>query len=207
MSEPGAICRATALATGGTAGQPIPGIRIRIVDKQGVSQRHNQIGEIYVHTGLGWKGYYGNPEESRRVQDPDGWFHTGDLGYFDEQNFLFVVDRIKEVLKSHNRSYWPSEIERVISELSQVQQVCVVGIYNEQVGDEAGALVVRCPESTISGQEIVDHVARRMPEVQNHLHAGVHFTDKLPVNANGKTMRMEARDLFMAYRALRAGKS
>nr|XP_041633080.1 4-coumarate--CoA ligase 1-like isoform X2 [Drosophila kikkawai] len=198
MSETGTICRAGGLTHGGTVGRPVPGYRIRIVDEQGVSQGHNQIGEIYVHSGLGWKGYYGNSEESRRMQDPDGWFHTGDLGYFDEQNFLFVVDRKKEILKYQQRPYWPAEIEKVILELPQVENVCVVGIFDEEVGDKAGALVVRSNETNISAKEIVNHVAKRLPELRRQLHAGVKFTNKLPLNANGKIMRKEARDLFNA---------
>ncbi|XP_070140504.1 luciferin 4-monooxygenase-like [Drosophila kikkawai] len=185
---------------------PCKGIkRIRIVDDQGVSLGPNQIGEIYVHNGLRWKGYYGDEEESRRIQDPEGWFHTGDLGYFDDQNSLFVVDRIKDGLKCKNRTYWPSEIESVILELRQVQNVCVVGIFNAQVGYEAGALMARSSDDTISEQEIVDHVANRLPEEHKHLHAGVFFTEKLPINVNGKTVRRKARDLFMTLKAFHNG--
>ncbi|KAH8347945.1 hypothetical protein KR084_002454, partial [Drosophila pseudotakahashii] len=198
MTEVGAITINIGISNVSSAGRPVPGIKIRIVDEDGKSMGYNQVGEIYVHTGQAWNGYYGNPVETRRMQDFEGWFHTGDLGYFDEQNFLYIVDRKKEILKYQGLHYWPTEIESVISELSQVQDVCVVGIYDEREGDAAGALVVRSKGATISGKEIVDHVAKRLPATQKQLRAGVQFTDKLPANVNGKTMRKTARDVFVA---------
>jgi len=204
MTEVGAITINIGISNVSSAGRPIPGIKIRIVDEDGKNLGYNEVGEIYVHTGQAWNGYYGNPVETRRMQDFEGWFHTGDLGYFDEQNFLYIVDRKKEILKYQGLHYWPTEIEGVISELSQVQDVCVVGIYDEREGDAAGALVVKTKGATISGKEIVDHVAKRLPATQKQLRAGVQFTDKLPSNVNGKTMRKTARDVFVAQKG--AGK-
>lgn len=200
MTEVGAITINIGISNVSSAGRPVPGIKIRIVDEDGKSLGYNQVGEIYVHTGQAWNGYYGNPVETRRMQDFEGWFHTGDLGYFDEQNFLYIVDRKKEILKYNGLHYWPTEIETVIAELSQVQDVCVVGIYDEREGDAAGALVVKSKGATISAKEIVEHVAKRLPATQKQLRAGVQFTDKLPANVNGKTMRKTARDVFVALR-------
>jgi len=110
---------------------------------------------------------------------------------------LYIVDRKKEVFKYQGIRNTP-EIEDVISELPQVKNVCVVGIYNERVGDKAGALVVLSKGSVVSAQEIVHHVANRLPAIQKQLHAGVPFTEKLPANANGKTLSKTARDEFIA---------
>ncbi|EDX06769.1 4-coumarate--CoA ligase 1 [Drosophila simulans] len=198
MTEVGAVSFNIGLGNVNTAGKPIPGIRIRIVDDDGKSLGYNEQGEIYVHTGLPWKGYFGNPVDTQRTQDSEGWFHTGDLGYFDNQNKLYVVDRKKEILKYQGNHYWPSEIEGVISELPDVEEVCVISIYDEQQGDAAGALVVKRNGSSITGKEIADHVAKRLPSIQKQLHAGVQFTDKLPANPNGKTLRRLARQEFDA---------
>ncbi|XP_020801053.1 4-coumarate--CoA ligase 1-like isoform X1 [Drosophila serrata] len=198
MTETSSITFNMGLEDVNSVGKPLPGVRIRIVDEDGKSLGYKEVGEIYVHNGRPWKGYFGNPEETRRMQDSEGWFHTGDLGYFDEQNRLFVVDRKKEMCKYQGYQYLPSEIEGVISELPQVEEVCVVSIYDEEQGDAAGALVVKRQGVSITEQEIKDHVARRLPAMQKQLHAGVQFTDKLPINSNGKIFRRKAQEEFLA---------
>ncbi|KAH8252224.1 hypothetical protein KR038_004276, partial [Drosophila bunnanda] len=202
MTETSSITFNLGLEDVNSVGKPLPGVKIRIVDDDGKSLGYKEVGEIYVHNGRSWKGYFGNPVETRRMQDSEGWFHTGDLGYFDEQNRLFVVDRKKEMCKYQGHQYLPSEIEGVIDELPQVEEVCVVSIYDEQQGDAAGALVVKGQGVSITAQEIRDHVARRLPAIQKQLHAGVQFTDKLPTNSNGKVFRRKAREEFVAKKGI-----
>ncbi|KAH8253389.1 hypothetical protein KR032_005256 [Drosophila birchii] len=198
MTETSSISFNMGLENVNSVGKPLPGIKIRIVDEDGKSLGYKEVGEINVHNDRPWKGYFGNPVETRRMQDPEGWFHTGDLGYFDEQNRLFVVDRKKEICKYQGHHYLPSEIEGVIAELPQVEEVCVVSIYDEEQGDAAGALVVKKQGLSITAQEIADHVTRRLPVIQKQLHAGVQFTDKLPINSNGKISRRVAQEEFAA---------
>ncbi|KAH8253388.1 hypothetical protein KR032_005255 [Drosophila birchii] len=195
-TEFGLIASNIGLENGNTVGRPVSGVKIRIVGENGESLSHNQVGEIFAHNGMTWKGYYGNPEASRQMQDSEGWFHTGDMGYFSEENLLYMVDRCKDILKYEALHYWPGEIEAVILELPQVQEVCVVGIRNELENDAAGALVVLKIGSSISGMEIVEHVARRLPGVHKQLHSGVQFTNKLPANLNGKIVRKTALEIF-----------
>ncbi|XP_017039128.1 4-coumarate--CoA ligase 1-like [Drosophila ficusphila] len=201
MTEAGGITYNLGLGKVNTVGKPPPGVKIRIVDDDGKNLGHNEVGEIYANMGLPWKGYYGNPVETQRTLDNQGWIHTGDLGYFDEQNQLFVVDRKKEILKYQSNHYWPTEIEGVIAELPQVKEVSVISIFNEQHGDAAGALVVRQNGTAITAKEIADHVAKRLPAIEKQLHAGVQFTDKLPTNPNGKILRKAAREEFVAKKA------
>ncbi|KAM8716161.1 hypothetical protein ACLKA7_003102 [Drosophila subpalustris] len=198
MSEAGVMTMNIGIQNAAMAGRPVPGIRIRIVDESGNSLGHNKVGEIYVHTGKLWNGYYGNPFATRQMQDFQGWIHTGDLGYFDDDNNLYIVDRMKETLKYKGIHYWPTEIENAILELPQVKAACVVGVPDELIGDAAGALVLKNPGCEISAQEIIDHVAKRLPVITKNIHAGVRFTDKLPFNANGKYMRKTALDMFKA---------
>jgi len=134
------------------------------------------------------------------MQDIEGWLHTGDLGYFDEDNYLFIVDRIKETLKYKGIHYWPTEIENAILELPQVKAACVVGVPDEVLWDAAGALVLKNPGCEISAKEIIDHVAQRLPVIAKQLHAGVRFTHKLPFNSNGKYMRRAAFQMFQSLK-------
>ncbi|KAH8370821.1 hypothetical protein KR093_005113, partial [Drosophila rubida] len=203
MTEVGAIAGNIGISNNNAAGRLLPGVKVQIVDEEGKRLGYNQVGEIYVHTGHGWNGYYGNPVETQKIHDHKGWFHTGDLGYFDNQNYLYIVDRKKEIMKYQGLHYWPTEIENVIVELPEVQEVCVVGIYDEKQGDAAGALVVKRQGCQISEKAIIDHVAKRFKGVQMQLHAGVRFTDKLPVNVNDKTLRRIAREQFVAQNGAR----
>lgn len=198
MTEVGPITIRYGINNSTSAGKPVPGNRIRIVDEAGNNLGPNETGEIYVHTGEKWNGYYGNPVATRQIQDFEGWIHTGDLGYFDEENQLYVVDRKKETLKYMGTHYWPTEIEHAIRELPQVKETCVVGVPNELLGDAAGALVVRSEGSNITEKEIIDYVAQRLPVVTKQLHSGVKFVERLPYNTNGKTVRKKALEMFMA---------
>ncbi|XP_020801168.1 probable 4-coumarate--CoA ligase 3 [Drosophila serrata] len=200
-SEAGFITYNIGLEVANSLGGPKPDIRVRILGENGENLTHNQVGEICVHNGLTWKGYYENPEATRQIQDSEGWIHTGDMGYFNEQNCLFIVDRCKDILKYQHFHYWPGEIEATIMELPQVKDVCVVGVHNEVDYDAAGALVVLKKGSTISAKEIVEHVAKNLPAVHKQLHAGVQFTNELPANPNGKVVRKLALEMFNALKA------
>ncbi|XP_039954628.1 4-coumarate--CoA ligase-like 7 [Bactrocera tryoni] len=179
-----------------SVGKLVSGIKARIVDDEGKNLPPNEIGELLVNTGHIWSGYYGNPSETKRVQDSDGWLHTGDLGYFDDKNMLYIVDRKKDIIKYDGMQYWPAEIEQVINELPEVEDVCVVGVYDERHGDAAGAIVVLRQGTELTIEQVKDHVRKRLPLDHKQLHAGVIFIDRLPQNANGKTLKREARVLF-----------
>ncbi|XP_054090231.1 uncharacterized protein LOC105215233 isoform X1 [Zeugodacus cucurbitae] len=179
-----------------SVGKLVPGMHARIVDEQGKNLPPNEVGEIYIKTGRIWNGYYGKPIETQRFQDSLGWFHTGDLGYFDDNNFLYIVDRKKDIIKYQGMQYWPGEIEQVISELPDVADVCVVGVYDENHGDAAGAVIVKRKDAELTDQQVREHVAQRIPAFYKQLHAGVIFVDELPHNTNGKLLRKEAKALF-----------
>ncbi|XP_017860238.1 PREDICTED: 4-coumarate--CoA ligase 1-like [Drosophila arizonae] len=202
MTELGLITLNAGVQKASAAGKPMPGMTIRIVDENENSLGHNEIGEIYVNSAIKWNGYYGNPTATMEILDPEGWIHTGDLGYFSDDNLLHVVDRKKEVLKYKGIHFWPTEIENVIRELPQVRDVCVVGVPVEVIMDAAAALVVKVPGRDISHDDIVNHVAKRLPTINKQLHGGVRFTERLPFNNNGKVMRKAALELFMSLGGL-----
>uniref|UniRef100_B4MPV6 GK21534 n=1 Tax=Drosophila willistoni TaxID=7260 RepID=B4MPV6_DROWI len=167
-----------------SVGKIAPGIRVKILDDQGKHLPHNEVGEILIDIGLEWKGYVDNPKDTASTLQ-NGWINLGDLGYFDNDNNLYVVDRKKDLLKYKSSHYWPNELEQIIAELPEVQQVCVVGVRDER-GDAAGALVITKEGTTISEQKIIDHVAQRVGADYKHLNAGVQFFSEFPMNANGK---------------------
>ncbi|XP_023160554.2 4-coumarate--CoA ligase 1-like [Drosophila hydei] len=177
-------------------GALLPGVHVQIVNDAGRQLEHNEVGEILIKTNQKWNGYYGNPVQTAQTLDSEGWFHMGDIGYFDKDNRLYLVDRKKDLLKYQSMHYTPNEIEKVIVELPEVQEVCVVGIKDPLYGDAAGALIVRKPNSVLSEKQVIGHVAKRISVQYKQLHAGVRFVDKIPVNINGKVLRNAAREMF-----------
>lgn len=198
MTEIGYVANNCGLEKGTSSGKVNCGVRVRIVDDYGKNLGPNKIGEIYVHHQRKWKGYYGNLMETQCVLDSQEWYHTGDLGYFDEDHYLYVIDRKKEVLKYQGIHYWPGEIELCIAELSNVKDVCVVGVYDERQGDLAGALVVKLEGSPLCEADIKDYVKKKFNMVHKQLNAGVMFLEKLPQNKNGKLLRRDAKAIFLA---------
>jgi len=177
-------------------GSLLPRKSVRILNEQGDYMGPNEIGEIVIKTNQNWNGYYGNPEQTASTLDSEGWFHMGDLGYFDSENKLFVVDRKKDLLKYKSVHYTPNEIERIIMEMPDVYAVCVVGIKDKFSNDMAGALIIKMPNSLLSEEEVIRFVEKRIPVEHKQLHAGVRFVDSLPHNHNGKLMRNVARDML-----------
>lgn len=179
---------------GNTVGKLNAGIKIRIVDEEGQNLGYGKVGEVYVNHGRNWKGYYGNPLETQRMYDSLGWFHTGDLGYFDEENHLYIVDRKKEIYKCLGMQYSPNDIEAVISELPDVNEVCVVGVYSDKYGDAPAAMIVKRPGSSLTAEQVKQHVAKRLVINHKQLHGGVYFTNQLPVTASGKVLRRAVKE-------------
>lgn len=179
---------------GNTVGPLRDGIRVRIVDEKGANLGPEERGELYVNHDLSWQGYYGNQLESEQLRDSLGWFHTGDLGYFDAHGNLYIVDRKKDIQKCLEMHYFPNDIEVAIAELPDVREVCVVGIYNEKYGEAPTAMVVTQPGSSLSAEQVKEHVAKRMVVEFKKLHGGVYFVDALPQTPNGKVSRPAVKE-------------
>ncbi|XP_064544940.1 uncharacterized protein LOC135432965 [Drosophila montana] len=173
------------------------GYKLKILNEQGETVGPNEVGEICVYSGQYWAGYYGNPEETHNVCDSEQWMHTGDLGYMDDDCFLYIVDRKKDMLKYQNIMYYPHEIEEVISQMPGVAEVCVFGIWDETNGDEAAAAVVKRIGTDIQAEDVVDYVRKHISVSYKHLHAGAIIVDDLQRSANGKTNRQATKNYFI----------
>ncbi|XP_037941983.1 4-coumarate--CoA ligase 1-like [Teleopsis dalmanni] len=169
-----------------SVGRILPEIEIKIIDQQtGEKLAHNQVGEIYVRTSSKWSGYYGDVKATEAVLELDGWVQTGDLGYIDEENYLYLLDRSKDILKYNGRQYSPHEIEETILELSDVLDACVFGVYDDNFNDLAAAAVMKKPGAKLTKEEIVKYVKEQHEDNSKHLNYGVFLVDEIPKNANG----------------------
>ncbi|XP_058465853.1 uncharacterized protein LOC131439169 [Malaya genurostris] len=152
----------------------------------------NQVGEICVKGPMVMKGYLNNEKETRSVIDADGWLHTGDTGYFDEDEDFFIVDRIKDLIKYKGFQVPPAEVEAVLLLNEGIKDTAVIGIPDEVSGELPLAFVVLQPGVKLTEEEIKTWVANRLSKAK-HLHGGVRFVADIPKTASGKILRRELR--------------
>ncbi len=166
---------------------------IRIVNEEGVDMPVGQIGEILVAGPAVMKGYYKNPEATREVIK-DGWLHTGDLGRFDEDGYLYIVGRVKDMIIRSGQNIYPQQIENVLGTLEGVAETCVVGVPESRRGQEVLA-VIRCAEGcSLDENEIVEHCQSKLASYKCPKY--VRFVDELPKTATGKIKKSEVADQF-----------
>ncbi|XP_073838508.1 probable 4-coumarate--CoA ligase 1 [Musca autumnalis] len=177
-----------------TVGFLYPNVEVKIVDDDGNALGPNESGELWIRTPFPWNGYYGNPKATEEKYDADGWIHTGDVGYFNDEGKLFLVDRKCDIRKYNNFHFSPTDIENVISEMPQVADVCVVGIPHSVHGFLPAACVIKRANTEIVESEIYQHVVDRMQHFE-HLRGGIYFVDNLPRTASGKTIRRKVTEL------------
>lgn len=146
----------------GSCGVVAPNVEIKIIDENGNCVGPNVDGEIVTRNFLPWKGYYEDEEATKEVYDQEtDWYKTCDLGHFNENGDLFIVDRIKEIIKSKEYHVSPTEIELHISKMKGILEVCVVGIPDPLTNNLPAALVVKAIDSEVLENDILKHVSER----------------------------------------------
>lgn len=172
-------------------------IEVKIVDDDGTRLGIGEKGEIRVKSATKFLGYYGNLEASKDAFDDEEFFKTGDIGYFDEDRNLYVIDRKKDVLKNQGYHYNPSEIEAVIQLIEGVKCVSVVGVQDKFLSFLATAVIVKQDgfEDILTEDSVKNFVASKLPNPK-HLHGGVIFVDKLPMTVSGKIQRRKVLEMI-----------
>lgn len=175
----------------GSIGLPLPSTDIRIVDDEGHVLPLNQAGELQVKGPQVMQGYWRRPEETREVLSEDGWLSTGDIVQFDEEGFLHLVDRKKDLILVSGFNVYPNEIEDVVSLNKKVLEVAAIGQPNESSGEQVKIFVVKRDES-LTKEELLAHCREyltgyKIPRV-------IEFRDELPKSNVGKILRRKLRD-------------
>jgi len=181
-----------------SVGRVCPGTKLKIISQEGETLATNKLGEICIHPGQYWDGYYLNPEATKEAQDADGWLFTGDTGYVDDDGFLYMVGRIKDMLKYQGLMYYPSEVEDIINQMPGVAEVCVFGIDHATNWYENAATVVPKRGSNITAEDVVKFVAANTDANYLQLRAGVLIVSDIKRLPNGKTNRQAAKEFFLA---------
>ena len=174
----------------GTVGMPIFGVHVRCVDEEGRSVAAGERGEIVVRGPNVMKGYYNRPDATRDVMR-NGWFHTGDIGIVDEEGYLSIVDRKKDMILRGGFNVYPREIEEVMMTHPAVSLVAVLGIPDERLGEEVKAFVVRKPGAVVTEDELLAWCREQFASYKYP--RAIEFRDALPVSATGKILKRELR--------------
>lgn len=174
-----------------SAGRPISIAEIRIVDEAGDPLSAGQVGEITARGPMVMAGgYWNNPEQTAEAIH-DGWMHTGDSGYFDADGYLFVVDRIKDMIISGGENVFSTEVENVISQVTGVSMCAVIGLPDEKWGEAVHAVVVLREGAEATGTEIIAFCREKIAHYK--CPRTVEFRDELPMSAAGKLLKYKLK--------------
>ena len=180
------------LAKPESAGSPCPVMESRIVDENGEDLPTGEKGELWVKGGNVFRGYLNRPEANKEVLT-DGWFHTGDIGYFDDDGFLFLVDRAKDMVLRGGENIYSAEVEAAIYKHPSIAEAAVFAVPDERLGETVGVAIYLLPNTTCSAQELKDHLSSLIASFKVPEH--IWFVDEaLPRNANGKFLKRELKE-------------
>ncbi len=174
-----------------SAGKPLPGCEVKICDPvSGAELTQGQTGEIVARSGFVMDGYWNKPEETRKVLH-DGFYWSGDAGFIDENGFLYVVDRIKDMIISGGENIYPAEIETVLADCPALLEAAVIGAPDEKWGEVVKVVAVKRPGAEIDSAGVSAFLKGKIADFK--LPRYVAFLDSLPRNPSGKVLKTELR--------------
>jgi 4-coumarate--CoA ligase len=177
----------------GSCGTVVRNAEVKIVDNDtGLSLTYNQPGEICIRGPQIMKGYLNDPQATANTLDKDGWLHTGDIAFIDEDEEMFIVDRVKEIIKVKGFQVPPAELEAILISHEGILNAAVVPRKDEISGELPVAFVVQAPGFNLTEDDIKAFVAKQVVFYKK-LHA-IHFIDKIPTSPSGKILRKELRN-------------
>lgn len=176
----------------GSVGDLNEGSLAKVIDENGKSLGPNKRGELCFKGNQLMIGYIGDDKATKDTIDRDGWLHTGDVGYYDEDHQFYIVDRIKELIKWKGYQVPPAEIEGVLLTNRKIRDAAVIGIPDEAVGELPLAFVVKA-DMSLTEEEVIQFVAKSASPAKR-LHGGVIFINEIPKNPSGKILRRELRE-------------
>jgi len=184
-----------------SAGKALPGVELAILDAEGNRLPPGEVGEIATRSPANMTGYWGLPEATAKTIDAEGWLRTGDAGYLDEDGYLYIHDRVKDMIISGGENIYPAEVENAIFGHPDVADVAVIGVPSERWGEEVKAVVVPKPGRSIEAESIIAWARERIAHYKAP--KSVDVIEALPRNPSGKILRRELREPYWAGRERR----
>ncbi len=174
-----------------SAGKALPGVRIEVRGPDNVEVPRGEIGEVCIHSPSNTAGYWKLPEATAKTIDPDGWLHTGDAGVMDEDGYVYIQDRIKDMIISGGENVYPAEVESAIYGHPAIAEVAVIGVPSAKWGEEVKACVVAKPGHTVDAADVIAWARERIAAFKAP--KSVDVIPLMPRNASGKILRRELR--------------
>ncbi len=178
----------------GTVGRPVRNVEVRIVSEEGAEVPAGEAGEIHVRGAGVMKGYYRKPDATRAVIDADGWFHTGDIGVLDDDGFLAITGRVKDMLIIGGENVFPREIEAVLEDHAGVLQAAVIGVPDDLRGEVAVAFVIPEQGAEVTEAGLRNHAKQSLAGFK--VPRRVEISDDLPTGPTGKLLKRRLRELL-----------
>ena len=178
-------------AYNGSIGLPIPSTEVSIQNDDGQPLPIGEVGELCVRGPQVMKGYWHRPDETAKVLAADGWLRTGDIARIDDQGFVFIVDRKKDMILVSGFNVYPNEIEDVVAQVPGVLEVAAVGVPDEKSGEAVKIVIVR-KDPTLTEDDIRAHCRANLTGYKQPKY--VEFRESLPKTNVGKILRRELRD-------------
>jgi HIP---CoA ligase len=175
-----------------TAGKPFPETEIRIMDENGGLLPDGDRGEVVIRGYIVMQGYFNDPQATATTIDKDGWLHTGDIGWFDENGDLRIEDRLKDMYISGGFNCYPAEIERLMSAHPAIGQIAVIGVPDERLGEVGKAFVVLRPGKTVSEAELIGWARANIANFK--VPRFIEFREALPTSPQGKVLKTKLRE-------------
>ncbi len=174
-----------------SAGKPLPGVEIRILGDDGRELPVGEVGEVVTRSSNNMLGYWNLPEATAKTMTADGWIHTGDAGYLDADGYLYIHDRVKDMIISGGENVYPAEVESAIFGHPAVQEVAVIGIPDAKWGETVKAVVVPRPGMSVDADDIIAWTRERIAPFK--CPRSIDVIEALPRNASGKILRKDLR--------------
>jgi long-chain acyl-CoA synthetase len=174
-----------------SCGPPVPVCDVRVVGPDGVDLPPGEAGELWIKGPNVVKGYWNKPEATA-ASFSDGWLHTGDVARLDDEGFIFIVDRAKDMVIRGGENVYSAEVEAALFEHPAVADAAVIGVPHEVLGEEVGAVVVLRPDAEATADELRAHVAERIASFKVPTHIWF-SSEPLPRNPAGKVLKRDLR--------------
>ncbi|NJL20326.1 MAG: fatty acid--CoA ligase [Leptolyngbyaceae cyanobacterium SM1_3_5] len=175
------------------AGSPFPGVEIAVVNSHSQKVPQGEIGEICIRSPANMIGYWKLPEATAKTLI-DGWIHTGDAGYLDEDGYVYICDRIKDMICYASENIYPAEVENVLYQHSAIAEVAVIGVPDSQWGETVKALIVLKPGAEATALDIINFGRGKLANFK--LPRSVEFIDLLPRTPSGKVQKGRLREKY-----------
>jgi fatty-acyl-CoA synthase len=177
-----------------TVGRAMPCIEVRVVDPETNREMpRGQVGEVCCRGYNVMKGYYKNPEATAKAIDEDGWLHSGDLGVMDEEGYLSITGRLKDMIIRGGENVYPREIEEFLYTMDGILDVQVVGVPSRKYGEEVGAFIITREGVTMEPEDVKDFCRGKIARYK--IPKYIAFLESYPMTASGKIQKYKLREL------------